>query len=103
MVIKKKRIGECKRVKDYSKNKSNLGTYYNVGKLLVEAQGGQKRTKYGNSLIKEYFRRLTQELGKGYPYINLKIYNFQKLSNFGSFGKIFPKLDFLVNLIYFYT
>lgn len=40
MVIKKKRIGECKRVKDYSKNKSDLSTDYNVGKLLVEAQGG---------------------------------------------------------------
>ena len=26
-----------KRVKDYSKNKSNLTTYYNVGKLLIDA------------------------------------------------------------------
>ena len=26
-----------KRVKDYSKNKSDLTTYYNVGKLLSEA------------------------------------------------------------------
>ena len=36
-----------KRVKDYSKNKSDLSTYYNVGKLLIEAQGGEKRAKYG--------------------------------------------------------
>ena len=28
-----------KKVKDYSKNKSDLTTYYNVGKLIVEAQG----------------------------------------------------------------
>ena len=27
-----------KRVKDYSKNKSDLDSYYNVGKLLIEAQ-----------------------------------------------------------------
>lgn len=27
-----------KKVKDYSKNKNDLMTYYNVGKLLVEAQ-----------------------------------------------------------------
>ena len=31
-----------KKVKDYSKNRSDLNTYYNVGKLLVEAQGGRK-------------------------------------------------------------
>ena len=49
-----------KRVKDYSKNKSDLSTYYNVGKLLVEAQGGEKRAKYGNGLIKEYSKRLTE-------------------------------------------
>lgn len=32
-----------KRVKDYSKNRSDLETYYKVGKLIVEAQGGQKK------------------------------------------------------------
>ena len=71
-----------KRVKDYSKNKSDLITYYNVGKLLVEAQGGEKRAKYGNGLIKEYSKRLTEELGKGYSTRNLKnmrkFYLFQK-------------------------
>lgn len=43
-----------KKVKDYSKNRSGLMTCYNVGKMLIEAQGGEKRAKYGNSLIKEY-------------------------------------------------
>ena len=61
-----------KKVKDYSKNRSDLSTYYNVGKLLVEAQGGEKRAKYGDSLIKEYSKRLTLELGKGYSKTNLK-------------------------------
>ena len=61
-----------KKVKDYSKNISDLSTYYNVGKLLVEAQGGEKRAKYGDSLIKEYSKRLTLELGKGYSKTNLK-------------------------------
>ena len=28
-----------KKVKDYSKNKSDVETYYNVGKLIMEAQG----------------------------------------------------------------
>ena len=71
-----------KSVKDYSKNRSDLSTYYNVGKLLIEAQGGEKRAKYGNNLIKEYSRRLTEELGKGYSTRNLKLmrkfYLFQK-------------------------
>ncbi len=55
-----------KKVKDYSKNKSDLKTYYNVGKLLSDA-GKQ----YGESIIKKYSFRLTKELGKGYSVRNL--------------------------------
>ena len=61
-----------KKVKDYSKNKSDLNTYFEVGRLIVEAQGGEARAKYGNKLIKEYSERLTKELGKGYKVSNLK-------------------------------
>ena len=61
-----------KRVKDYSKNRNELSTYYNVGKLLIEAQGGEGRAKYGNGLIKEYSARLTKELGKKYSVTTLK-------------------------------
>ena len=61
-----------KKVKDYSKNKSDLNAYYEVGRLIVEAQGGEARAKYGNKLIKEYSLKLTRELGKGYKVSNLK-------------------------------
>ncbi|MBR3363053.1 MAG: DUF1016 family protein [Bacilli bacterium] len=61
-----------KKVKDYSENKNELNSYYEVGKLLVEVQGGEARAKYGNKLIKEYSERLTRELGKGYGISNLK-------------------------------
>ena len=61
-----------KKVKDYSKNKSDLNAYYEVGRLIVEAQGGEKRAKYGNKLIKDYSERLTIELGKGYTISNLR-------------------------------
>ena len=61
-----------KKVKDYSKNRCDLSTYYNVGKLLIEAQGGEERAKYGDNLIKEYSIRLTKEVGKGYTITNLK-------------------------------
>ena len=54
-----------KKIKDYSKNKYELEKYYNVGKLLIEAQGGEERAKYGDGLIKEYSEKLTNELGKG--------------------------------------
>lgn len=71
-----------KRVKDYSKNKYELQSYLEVGRLLVEAQGGEERAKYGNKLIKEYSERLTNELGKGYGISTLKdmrnFYLFQK-------------------------
>ena len=61
-----------KKVKDYSKNRNELSTYYNVGKLLIEAQGGEDRAKYGDGLIKEYSLKLSQEVGKGYSTRNLK-------------------------------
>jgi len=60
-----------KTVKDYSKNKYELEKYYEVGKLLVDAQGGETRAKYGNGLIKEYSKRLINEVGKKYNYKTL--------------------------------
>ena len=67
-----------KRVKDYSKNKSDLTTYYNVGKLLSEAG-----KHYGESIIEEYSKKLTLELGKGYSkrnlWLMLKFYETQKM------------------------
>ena len=59
-------------VKDYSKNKYELEKYYEVGKLLIEAQGGEIRAKYGDGLIKEYSKRLTIELDKKYNITTLK-------------------------------
>ena len=56
-----------KKVKDYSKNKHDLSTYYNVGKLLSEAG-----KSYGDGIIKEYSKRLTSELKKGYSERNLR-------------------------------
>ena len=55
-----------KKLKDYSKNRSDLNTYYEVGKLLIEAQGGEERAKYGDNLIKEYSEKLISEVGKKY-------------------------------------
>ena len=56
-----------KKVKNYLVNRSDLNTYYNVGKMLSEAG-----KHYGEGIIKEYSKRLTIELGKGYGISNLK-------------------------------
>lgn len=66
-----------KRVKDYSKNRSDLNTYYNVGRLLFEAG-----KNYGEGIIKNYSIKLTSELNKKYSITSLKymrqFYVFQK-------------------------
>ena len=61
-----------KKSKDYSKNRSDLTHYYNVGKLLIEAQGGETRAKYGDGLIKEYSKKLSMDSLKGYNTTTLK-------------------------------
>ena len=65
-----------RKVKSYSINKSDLNTYYNVGKLLLDA-GNQ----YGESIIKEFSLRLTEDLGPGYSQRNLRnMRQFYKVS-----------------------
>ena len=99
-----------KKAKDYSKNKSDLETYYNVGKLLIEAQGGEERAKYGDNLIKEYSKKLTIEIGKGYSTRSLKnmrkFYLFQKgqtlsaLLSWSHYCELLPLKD--INKINYY-
>ena len=61
-----------KKVDTYFVNKNELTHYYNVGKMIIDAQGGEERAKYGDSLIKKISERLTNELGKGYDTTTLK-------------------------------
>ena len=69
-----------KKVKNYSINKSDLTTYYNVGKLLAEAG-----KHYGEGIIKEYSEKLTADLNKKYSYRSLnymmKFYELQKMQS----------------------
>ena len=64
-----------KRVKDYSKNKSDINTYYIVGKMLSEAG-----KHYGEGIIKDYSKKLKRELNKNYSvrllYKMLKFYKY---------------------------
>ena len=61
-----------KKIKDYSKNRSDLTTYFNIGKLLSEAGNN-----YGEGIIKDYSKKLTKEFGSGYSTRNL--YNMKNL------------------------
>jgi len=58
-----------KQVKNYSINKSDLTTYYNIGKLLNDAG-----KHYGEGIIKQYSIKLTNELGKGFTTTRLKYF-----------------------------
>lgn len=66
-----------KKIKDYSKNKSDLESKYKIGKLLSEAG-----KHYGEGIIKEYSVKITKEFGDGYSTRSLKymrkFYLFQK-------------------------
>ena len=64
-----------RKVKNYSINKSDLDTYYNVGKILNAAG-----KHYGEGIIKVYSQKLKFDLNKNYSvrllYRMLKYYNF---------------------------
>ena len=78
--IKKNEIS--KKVRVLEENQSTLENYWNIGRLLVEAQGGEKRAKYGNGLIKEWSIKYAEKYGSGYDYTNL--------SRFRQFYLAFP-------------
>ena len=56
----------------FIENNSTLSTYFEIGRLIVEAQGGEESAKYGNGLIKKWSKVLTELYGKGYDVSNLK-------------------------------
>ena len=68
-LIKRNEIS--KKARKIEENYSLVATYWRIGKLIVEAQGGRKRAKYGNELIKKWSVKLTELYGKGYDYTNL--------------------------------
>lgn len=49
------------KIKDYSKERHKVITYFEIGKLLTEAGG-----KYGDNIIDEYSKKLVVEVGKKY-------------------------------------
>ena len=61
-----------KKVRALQDNGETLYTYWNIGRLIIEAQGGEKRAKYGDGLIKEWGGKLSKEYGKLYDQRSLR-------------------------------
>jgi len=49
------------KIKDYSKERHKIVTYFEIGKLLNEAGG-----KYGDNIVDKYSKMLVREVGKKY-------------------------------------
>ena len=69
-LIEKKEVND--KVRYLESNKETIKTYYEIGRLLIEAQDGEEKAKYGDGLIKKWSSELSREYGKGYNLTNLK-------------------------------
>ena len=69
-LIEEKEVND--KVRYLESNKETIKTYYEIGRLLIEAQDGEEKAKYGDGLIKQWSSELSREYGKGYNLTNLK-------------------------------
>ena len=67
--IKKNEVNKRRRVLE--ENYDALKNYWHIGKILVEAQGGSSRAKYGNELIKKWSIEFTKNYGNNYSHREL--------------------------------
>lgn len=71
------------KVKDYSKEKNKVMTYFEIGKLLTEAGG-----KYGDRVIEDYSNKLMNEVGKKYN--KRTLFRMRQFYNLFSNEKVSP-------------
>ena len=71
------------RIKDYSKDRNKVTTYYEIGKLLSEAG-----KEYGKNIIKQYSEKLMIEVGKKYN--ERTLYRMRKFHQVFSNKKLTP-------------
>ena len=68
-----KSILEQARNKVYkAANSTMVEAYWNIGRVIVEKQGGNNKAEYGTALIKNLSKKMTKEFGKGFTVANLK-------------------------------
>ncbi len=79
-----KEILETARKKTYAAiNFAMVEAYWEIGKSIVEIQGGNETARYGKQILKELSIALTRDYGKGFDESNLRrmrqfYLNFQK-------------------------
>ena len=79
-------LKQAREVVFKSVNTIMVQTYWQIGKRIVEQeQQGQHRANYGDYLIKNLSRYLSDSLGKGFSEANLK--------NIRQFYLVFPDFD----------
>lgn len=71
------------KVKDYSKERHKVITYFEIGKLLNEAGG-----EYGDNIIEEYSKKLVMEVGKKYN--KRTLFRMKQFYNMFSDEKVSP-------------
>ena len=68
-----KEILSSARAKVYSAaNFAIVEAYWEIGKSIVEKQGGNATAEYGTKLIEELSKQMTADFGKGFTTTNLK-------------------------------
>jgi hypothetical protein len=61
------------RAKAYSAvNFAMVEAYWEIGKSIVERQGGNATAEYGSNLIEQLSKQMTADFGKGFTSTNLK-------------------------------
>lgn len=53
-------------------NFAMVEAYWNIGKSIIEEQGGNDKARYGAGLLKELSKQMTHDFGKGFTVTNLK-------------------------------
>ncbi|WP_343083512.1 PDDEXK nuclease domain-containing protein [Blautia producta] len=81
---------QIKRILSEARNKvyqtanfAMVEAYWNIGKSIVEQQGGEDKAEYGVRLLAELSKQMTTDFGKGFTVANLK--------NMRQFYLTFPK------------
>ena len=49
-----------------------LNLYWNIGKIIMDIQKGDKRASYGDAILDKLFKKITDEFGKGFSSRNLR-------------------------------
>lgn len=81
-IVKNKLYNDIKTILEQARNNavravnfSMVIAYWEIGKRIVEdEQGGNKKAKYGEHVLKDLSEKLTVDFGKGFTPTNLKYF-----------------------------